>query len=297
MDLAVGLPTQEPTTTRESVMEWAQLADRGGFSSLMLRDRVETTLQEPLIASAVVAGATQRIRLLASTILTATRETTLLARQAASLDVLSGGRFIMGVGVGYRPEDYVATGYSFHERGRRVDEQLPILHRIWAGESPAEGVGPIGPTPRTPGGPRILVGGHVPPVARRIALWGEGYLASVGGDDSDLARMLELWHLIERTWDEAGRTGRPWLVTAAYYGLGPDADARADRYIGKNFAFKPALAERLRRGVPTTPAAIRALIRRHEDLGADELVLLSLSEDVRALEALIEVVAPTVSNL
>jgi alkanesulfonate monooxygenase SsuD/methylene tetrahydromethanopterin reductase-like flavin-dependent oxidoreductase (luciferase family) len=296
MDLAVGLPTQEPTVTGRSVIEWATLADRGGFSSLMVRDRVETTLQEPLIALSVVAGVTRRIRLLASTILPATRETTLLARQAASLDVLSGGRFTMGVGVGYRPEDYVATGYSFHERGRRVDEQLPILKRIWAGEPAAEGVGPIGPTPLTPGGPRVLIGGHVPPVARRIALWGEGYLASVGGDDTDLARMLKLWGLIQQTWDEAGRTGRPWLVTAGYFGLGPDAAALADRYITKNFKFKPELAERLRRGVPTTPAGIRAMIRRHEDLGSNELVLLSLSEDVRALEGLIDVVAPTVSS-
>jgi alkanesulfonate monooxygenase SsuD/methylene tetrahydromethanopterin reductase-like flavin-dependent oxidoreductase (luciferase family) len=293
MDLAVGLPTQEPTTTRESVLAWATLADRGGFSSLMARDRVETTLQEPLIALAIAAGATDRIRLLASTILPATRETTLLARQAASLDVLSGGRFTMGIGVGYRPEDYVATGYSFHERGRRVDEQLPLLRRIWAGERVIEGVAPIGPRPVTPGGPRLLIGGHVPPVARRVALYGEGYLASVGGDDTDLARMLKLWHLIETAWQDAGRTGRPTLVTAGYFGLGPGADSLADSYIAKNFAFKPELAERLRRGVPTTPAGIRAMIQRHEALGADELILLSLSEDIRALEALIEVAGPT----
>src|SRR5689334_7344254 len=74
MDIAVGLPTQEPSTTRESVLAWATLADKGGFSSLMARERVETTLQEPLVALSVAAGATERIRLLASTILPATRE-------------------------------------------------------------------------------------------------------------------------------------------------------------------------------------------------------------------------------
>jgi alkanesulfonate monooxygenase SsuD/methylene tetrahydromethanopterin reductase-like flavin-dependent oxidoreductase (luciferase family) len=295
MDLAVGLPTQEPSTSRESVITWAQLAERGGFSTLMFRDRVETTLQEPLIAVAVVAGATQRINLLASTIITATRETTLLARQAASLDVLSGGRFIMGVGVGYRPEDYIATGYSFHERGRRTDEQLPLLRRIWAGEAAIKGVAPIGPRPVTPGGPRLMIGGHVPPVAGRVAGYGEGYLASVGGDDSDLAKMLDLWRLIQRAWTDAGRAGRPRLVTAGYFGLGPAAGDLADAYISRNFAFKPALAERLRRGVPTTPAGIRETIRRHEDLGSDELIFLSLSEDITALEALLDVVAPTIS--
>ena len=83
-------------------------------------------------------------------------------------------------------------------------------------------------------------------------------------------------------------------MTAGYFGLGPGAENLADAYIAKNFAFKPALAERLRRGVPTTPAEIRTAIQRHVDLGADELIFLSLSEDIRALEALIDVIgSPT----
>jgi alkanesulfonate monooxygenase SsuD/methylene tetrahydromethanopterin reductase-like flavin-dependent oxidoreductase (luciferase family) len=291
MDIAVGLPTADATITGDFVVEWAQVADRAGFSSLMARERVDGGLQEPLIALAVAAGVTRKIHLLASTILPSSRETTLLARQAASLDVLSQGRFILGVGVGYRAVDYEVAGYSFQERGRRLDAQLPILRSIWAGEPPARAEGPIGARPLTPGGPPIMVGGHVPAVAPRIVGYGEGYLASVGGDETDLARMLELWRLIETRWAEAGRKGRPRLVTAHYYGLGPDADDCADRYIATNFAFKPALAERLRRGVPTTPAAVRALIRRHEDLGSDELILMSCREDVAALKALADVVA------
>ena len=154
MDIAVGLPTADVNITGDFVVQWAQLADQAGLSSLMVRERVDGGLQEPLIALAVAAGVTKRIRLLASTILPSSRETTLLARQAASLDVLSNGRFILGVGVGYRAVDYEVAGYSFQERGRRLDAQLPVLKAIWAGEPPEHADGPIGPKPLTPGGPR-----------------------------------------------------------------------------------------------------------------------------------------------
>src|SRR5688572_5783827 len=142
MDISVGLPSSSPSITGEFVVEWAQTAERGGLSSLVIRERVDGGLQESLIALAVAAGVTRRIRLVVSTVLPAARETTLLARQAASLDVMSGGRFILGVGVGYRAVDYEVAGYDFHERGRRLDAQLPQLRSIWAGETPPGGVGP-----------------------------------------------------------------------------------------------------------------------------------------------------------
>ena len=74
-----------------------------------------------------------------------TRETTLLARQAATIDVLSGGRLTLGVGIGVRENDYLATGYDFHRRGRRAEEQLPLLRRLWAGEPVGGGTNPAVP--------------------------------------------------------------------------------------------------------------------------------------------------------
>ena len=106
----------------------------GPFSSLAVLDRVVLPVHEPLMALAATVGVTRRIRLLASVVIAPTRETTLLARQAASLDALSGGRFSLGVGVGVRRDDYLATGQAFERRGRRLDEQLAILRRLWAGE-------------------------------------------------------------------------------------------------------------------------------------------------------------------
>jgi alkanesulfonate monooxygenase SsuD/methylene tetrahydromethanopterin reductase-like flavin-dependent oxidoreductase (luciferase family) len=289
MKIGMRLPTREPFIDGEFLTEWARRADAAGFSSLAVTDRVVHHAKEPLVALAVAAGVTSRIRLCASAIVVPSRETTLLARQAASLDALSDGRFTLGVGIGVRTDDYTATGTEFHTRGRRVEEQLARLRRIWAGEpaDPERGIGPIGPAPVRPGRPEVLLGGYVEKVAGRIARWGDGYLAPVGGDP---ASNLALWERIRAAWREAGRPGEPRWVTGAYYALGPDAEAVADRYIQENYGFKPELARRIRSNVPTSPQQIYDAVRRLEDLGADEYVLRPCTTDFPTLDAITEVV-------
>lgn len=290
MRIAIGLPTRGRDVTAASLREWAQRADKGPFSSLGVSDRVVANAQEPLMALAVAAGATTRIRLLTAVMLTPTHETTLLARQAASLDALSGGRFSMGVGVGVRTEDYTATGRDFHRRGALLDEQLATLRRIWNGE-PADatrGIGPIGPAPVTSGGPEVLIGGYLPVVARRVAAWGNGFMSPGGGDPE---RMAALWREIETAWDAAGRAGRPRWVTGSYYSLGPRAEANADAYIQANYGFSPDLVKRNRGNIPTTPQALRDQIRRREDMGATEYLLRPVVEEIAALDELADAVA------
>jgi alkanesulfonate monooxygenase SsuD/methylene tetrahydromethanopterin reductase-like flavin-dependent oxidoreductase (luciferase family) len=288
MRIAIGLPTRGRNITAESLLEWAVRADQGPFTSLGVADRVVTSAQEPLIALAVAAGATKRIRLMTSVMLTPTHETTLLARQAASLDALSNGRFTMGVGVGVRQDDYLATGFDFHRRGRLLDEQLAKLRRIWNGEPAEEGIGPIGPAAARPGGPEVLIGGYLPVVARRVAAWGDGFMSPGGGDPG---KMAELWKQILAAWSAAGRPGSPRWVTGSYYSLGPKAEENADAYIQANYGFRPELVKRSRANIPTTRQALRDQIRRREDMGATEYLLRPVVEEVPALDALAEAVA------
>jgi len=288
MRIAIGLPTRGRNVTGESLLSWAVRADGGPFSSLGVTDRVVTNAQEPLIALAVAAGATRRIRLLTSILLTANRETTLLARQAASLDALSGGRLSIGIGIGVRPDDYLATGFDFHRRGRLLDEQLPKLRRIWAGEPSEEGIGSIGPAPAREGGPELLIGGYLPVVARRVAAWGDGFM-SPGGGDAD--QMAALWIRIVDAWRMAGRQGRPRWVTASYYSLGPKAEANADAYIQAHYGYNPELAARNRANIPTSRQALLDQIRRREDAGASEYLFRPVVEEPDALDALAEAVA------
>ena len=291
MQIGIGLPTRSDALGPGELQTWAERADGGPFSSLAVLDRVVFPAHEPLVVLASVIGVTRRIRLLASVIIAPTRETTLLARQAASLDVLSGGRFSLGVGVGVRRDDYAATGIAFDGRGRRLDEQLPLLRRIWAGAArgrdPADEASGIGVPTVRPLGPELLVGGYVPAVARRIAAHGDGFMAPGGGEPD---RMAELWTRIEAAWAVAGRAGRPRWVGSSYVALGPEAERQAADYIRSAYAFDPALAERRLAGIPTTAAAVRELLRRQADHGLDEFVLRPCAPDPTLIDRLADII-------
>jgi alkanesulfonate monooxygenase SsuD/methylene tetrahydromethanopterin reductase-like flavin-dependent oxidoreductase (luciferase family) len=98
------------------MLQWISRAEAGPFSSVVVTDRVVSLALEPLSVLAMAAGATKRIGLMTSVVIGPTRETTLLARQAATIDTVSGGRLTLGVGIGVRKNDYLATG-DFHRRG------------------------------------------------------------------------------------------------------------------------------------------------------------------------------------
>jgi alkanesulfonate monooxygenase SsuD/methylene tetrahydromethanopterin reductase-like flavin-dependent oxidoreductase (luciferase family) len=288
MQIGIGLPVRLASEPPERLLEWAARADEGPFSTIAVMDRVVYPAHEPLVTLAAAAAVTRRVRLLTSILLVPTRETTLLARQAASIDALSGGRLSIGTGVGIREDDYGATGTLFRGRGARLDEQLPVLRRIWAGE-PGPGVSaPIGPRPARPGGPELLIGGYVDAVARRIARWGDGFMAPGGGAPE---RMAALWTRILDAWADAGRPGRPRRLGGSYFALGPDAEAAARSHIDAWYGFDPALAERRLASIPTTDAAVLEVIRRNRDLGVDELILRPCTPDPSGLDRLAELVA------
>ena len=286
IQIGVGLPTRGRVDP-EGLLRWAAAAEAGRFSSLAATDRVVFDGLEPLVALAAAAGVTHRIRLLTSVVIAPIRETTLLARQAASIDALSGGRFSLGLGVGARQDDYLATGASFETRGATLDQQLPMLRRIWAGEPAGEGIGPVGPHSGGRRGPELLIGGYVDAVARRIAAWGDGFMAPGGGEPS---RMVELWSAIRGAWTAAGRVGEPRWVSGSYFALGPDAETAAGSYVEAWYGRDPARAAQRLKAIPTTPAAVTELIERQAGMGVGELILRPCSADLDQLERLAQLV-------
>lgn len=288
MRIAIGLPSRVASASGAVILEWVTGAERGPFSSVVVTDRVVSQALEPLTVLAMAAGATRRIRLMSSVVIGPTRETTLLARQAATIDVLSGGRLTLGIGIGVRANDYLATGFDFHRRGRRAEEQLPALRRLWSGEALSDEVGAIGPRPCSADGPELLIGGYVPAIVERIAKWGDGYMAPGGGEPQSL---LKMWRQIEQAWQEAGRKGKPRWVGASYYALGPNAADHANRYIAANYGYNPDLAARRLSTLPTSTAAVEEAIKRQGDMGVDEFILRPCADDLEQMDRLAEIAA------
>lgn len=277
MKIGIGLPANIPGVQGKFLIEWAKKADAGPFSSLGLIDRLVYDNYEPLIAFAAAAGATQRIRLTTSVLLAPLRSAALLAKQAASLDAISGGRLTLGMGVGAREDDFQAASVPFHSRGKIFDEQLATMQRIWSGERLSDAVGPIGPTPAQSGGPEILIGGRAPAAIQRLATWGNGYISGGGGPQGANGS----FRVAEKVWSEAGRPGKPRLVGCTYIALGPDAGTRGGNYIRHYYG---AWGEMIAKSLPTTLEAIKGTIQAYSDIGTDELILWPTTTDLAQVE-------------
>jgi len=171
--IGLTLPSMLAGVDRATTLEWCRRIDDGPFSSLSMGERITYPNQELWAVLAAAAAVTERVRIISTVVLLPAHDAVMVAKQAATLDVLSGGRFTLGVGVGGREEDYRAIGASFARRHARMDEQVDVMRRIWAGER-IDGCAPVGPQPVRPGGPPILVGAMGPKAIARASHWADG---------------------------------------------------------------------------------------------------------------------------
>jgi alkanesulfonate monooxygenase SsuD/methylene tetrahydromethanopterin reductase-like flavin-dependent oxidoreductase (luciferase family) len=270
MKIGIGLPTTVPNNGGLLMLDWARQAETGPFSSVAVIDRIVYPNFEALTTLAAVAGATKRIGLLTGVLLSPLRQTVLLAKEIATLDALSEGRLTLGLGVGFREDDFTAVSAAFHDRGKQFDAQLGLMKRLWSGQPLNEEIGAIGPLPVQPGGPEIVFGGSTPTVMKRVARWGSGYMGGTVGPEST----NQLYRMAEAAWQEAARPGKPRLIASAYFGLGPDSGARAQASVLKYYAFLgPTKANFMASNISTTAERIRTTIKKYEEIGTDELIM------------------------
>src|SRR4051812_2815685 len=182
--------------------------ERHGFDSLWLSEQVTGSAVDPLIGLAYAAGRTQKLKFGTSVLVVPGRNPAVLAKELASLDVLSNGRLLPAVGLGAaNPYEHQAFGVERKERAAWFDEAVPLIRRFWTGE-PVDHDGPrfhyealqIQPKPvQTP--PDIWLGGRVPSELRRVGRLGDGWLPSF----CTPADVAEGRKLVEQAADAAGR--------------------------------------------------------------------------------------------
>ena len=286
MKVGIGLPGNVPGTKGETILEWARRADAGPFSCLGTIDRLVYDNYEPLVVLSAAAGATSRVRLLTCVLLAPLHNPGVLAKQAASLDAISGGRLTLGVGVGRRPDDYQAAPAEYSQRGRQMGRTLATMRSIWKGEVVSEGLGSMGPVPVRPGGPEILIGAGTPQAVRRVGRHADGFIAAAG----NAAAVNELYQVAVEAWESEGRSGRPRLAGVASYALGPSAAEKVGGYIRHYYSFLGEAAETMARNAISTPEAIKDTIRDMEGIGMDEVVFLPSVAAIDQLERLEDII-------
>src|SRR5204863_10140381 len=122
---------------------WGPHAEARGFSSVATIERIAYPSDDSLASLAVVGATTERIGLLTNILVEPVYVPVLLAKAAATIDRVTGGRLTLGLGVGGRADDFELTGRSFSDRGKRLDADLELLHRAWAGEAIAPSRFPV----------------------------------------------------------------------------------------------------------------------------------------------------------
>jgi len=281
MKVGIGLPAAIPSVPSHQVLEWAERADNDRFSSLGIIDRLVYPNHESMITLAAVAAVTKRVRLMTTILIAPLRNTAVLAKQAATLDRISGGRLTLGLAIGRREDDFLAAAVPYKTRARKFEEQLRLMKKIWSGEDVGESVGRIGPPPVQVGGPEILIGGYSSAAISRVSRFADGYIAGGGQDPQHVA---SIYKSVEDSWKAAGRNGRPRLVCAAYYALGANAATRGSVFIRNYYEFLGPMVENIAKGILSTPSAVKTAIKSFSEIGADEFVLWPCIPDLEQVD-------------
>ena len=206
MQVGVVFPQTEIGPDPGAIREYVQAVEQMGYQHLVVYDHVlgadpsqrpdwrgpythKTLFHEPFVLFGYLAALTQRLELVTGIIILPQRQTALVAKQAAEVDLLTGGRMRLGIGVGWNDVEYEALGQRFQTRGQRSEEQVAVLRALWTQEVvtfegrwhriTAAGLNPLPVQRPIP----IWFGGGAEPVLRRIARLGDGWFPQLQPDE------------------------------------------------------------------------------------------------------------------
>jgi alkanesulfonate monooxygenase SsuD/methylene tetrahydromethanopterin reductase-like flavin-dependent oxidoreductase (luciferase family) len=290
VEIGLTLPTMISGVDRETTRAWCRRIDAAPFSTLALGERIAYPNQELFATLSAAAVLTERVRLMTTVVILPMHSAVEVAKAAATIDGLASGRLSLGVGVGGRDEDYRAMEAPYGRRHQRLDDQVAVMRRVWAGESPFEGVAPVGPAPVRPGGPPLYSGALGPKSIARSAHWAEGVagftLDPIGEDHR------RTFDGIEQAWEAAGRVDPPRHVTSFWCSLGEDGAERLRAYAHRYLAiFGDELADAMADVCSASSAErVREAMGRLEDAGCDEVLLVPTTADPDEVDRLAELV-------
>jgi alkanesulfonate monooxygenase SsuD/methylene tetrahydromethanopterin reductase-like flavin-dependent oxidoreductase (luciferase family) len=288
--LGIGLPnTLAHEIDRSLFLSWARIADEAGFHGLATIDKPNYDSWDPLASLAAAAAVTDQARLATTILILPAYNETLVAKQAAVIDQLSGGRLDLGVAVGGRPDDFELLEATFDDRGRRLPAQIARIREIWEGARTSDhDHGAVGPAPVQEPGPPIWVGGSSEPAMKRALDIGDGYLFGTPGPE----RMAQMTPWLREETAKRGNTDYP-IAGLAYVAVGDDPAKALEQGVHQLIRYYGKLWREPSEICHAGPGeAIAEVVATYAESGIDLLYVFPQIPDLAQVERLAEDVLP-----
>jgi probable F420-dependent oxidoreductase len=246
MELGAIYPQIELAGDTAALRDYAQAAEELGYGHLVMYDHVigcshedrdpplaayteKDPFHDPLTAFAYLSGLTTRIEFVSAILILPQRQTVLVARQTADVDLMSEGRLRLGVGAGYNPLEYHALGADFSTRGKRLTEQITYLRRLWSEElisfeGDFDQIDRANIVPRPKRRIPIWCGGFADPAFRRAVDLADGFIFGYGLSDNTMSGWIRVQQLLEEA-------GRPVEDFGAQFLLHPPEQSYTDQEV------------------------------------------------------------------
>lgn len=266
MKIGIGLPNHVAGVPGPVITDWTRRAEQRGFESITTIDRLIYPSLDTIVTLALAAAASTELALVTNVLLAPLYQPVVLAKQLASVADAAGDRLVVGIGVGSREDDYAAAGVEYGERGRILDEQVPVLRRAWAGKPIASDT-PLCPAPvHIP----LLFGGRSTATVRRATTIGDGWVA---GALRDYPGQEEFADRVRAGWRQAGRSGSPQIHASVNFALGSADTVQSGRdHLAGYYGFKPDYARLNVADMLASAEDARDTVRAYRDLGFDRLL-------------------------
>jgi alkanesulfonate monooxygenase SsuD/methylene tetrahydromethanopterin reductase-like flavin-dependent oxidoreductase (luciferase family) len=289
MRVGVWMPNAMPFGLERSFfLDWVRLADQAGFDTLSTLDRPNYDMWDPLVSLAAAAAVTDRIRLATTTLPLPNRNEVLVAKQAAVIDRVSGGRLSLGVSLGSRPDDYQVLGATLEHRVTRFRRQLATIRQAWAEARQSNREhGVLGPPPVQDPGPPIWVGALTERARQRAVELADGFI--FGG----AARPATIGPAIQSMRPQVSEQGKTDFSFNAVGYIAIGGEREFAEAVAHHERYYPVLPVPVEQAIHHGPIGkIKDVVAEYATCGLDLLVLMPEVRSLRQLELLSEHVLP-----
>ena len=287
MKIGMTLPVMEPDLSRRDLEDWTLRVDAGPWSHIALGERILFPNPEFISTLSAVAAWTKRVEIIATISVLTMHNPILSAKQFATIDMISEGRFTLGVGVGGREEDYNAIGSTWSDRRwATLSDRVKTMQSVWSKEYHPS----LGPTPFSMNGPQILAGAVGPKAMEMSADFADG-LAGFSFN-ADIEEIKDSFNRVQTAFKEKNKS--PRLVTSFWFGLGESARSDIQIHLERYLSWMgDDLARDLAKtaGFSGSQSDLNDFLLLVKAAGATDVILVPTSKNIEQLVLAEEVIA------